>query len=139
MLSENRNPFIAGLLNMVIPGYAYLYVENDRTRFIKTLIPGIFVFVGLLVLSSAVQNTRNYSLPQGLCTGVLLLLFFGTMFVVGQKTAQSHNNGVAKTTLYNSRRQAAHGSHEAQMDKLKTMRDDGLISDQEYLAKKNQK
>lgn len=38
MSQENKNPLIAGFINMLAPGSGYLYVDNDRPQFIKTFV-----------------------------------------------------------------------------------------------------
>ena len=137
MSKENKNPFVAGLLNMLLPGSAYLYVDNQRAQFFKTLIAGILVIAAMLALGNAIQNIRGYSLPQGVCTGILLLIVFVPLFLIGQKTAHIHNNGIEKSARYNAQRQSTQGTDNVQLNKFQQMRDEGLISDQEYQSKKN--
>lgn len=136
MKKENKNPLIAGLVNMLIPGASYLYVEKDRTRFITTLIGGILVIAAMLTLGNAIQNIRGYSLPQGLCPGALLLVVLVPLFVMGQRSARLHNSGMDETAHYNAQRQTTHGTDDIQLGKIQKMRDEGLISEQEYQAKK---
>jgi hypothetical protein len=122
---------------MLFPGSAYLYVDNDRARFFKTLIAGIALIAAMLTLGNAIQNIRGYSFPQGVCTGILLLIVFVPLFVMGQKTAHLHNNGMEKSARYNAQRQKAQGTEDVQLNKFQQMRDEGLISDQEYQVRKN--
>jgi hypothetical protein len=136
MSNEKKNPIVAGLLNMFIPGAGYLYVDNDRRRFITTLAGGILVIAVAVVLSNAIQNVRGYSLPQGLCTGVLLLLVFVPLFLTGQKIANQRNNMIDSTAHYNVLRTPSQGSDDARLGRIQKMRDEGLISEQEYDKKK---
>ena len=137
MQKENKNPIIAGLFNMLLPGSAYLYVDNDRSRFIKTLIFGIALIAVMFTLGNAIQNVRDYSLPQGLCPGILLLMVFVPLFMIGQKTANLHNSELNDASRYNSQRQTSQETGDIQRSKLEKMRDEGLISDQEYQRKKD--
>lgn len=137
MSKEKKNPIVAGVLNMLIPGAGYLYVEDDRGRFIKTFAGGVLLIVVMVGLGSAIQNIRGYSLPQGLCTGALLLIVFVPLFLIGQKTAHLHNNMINDTAQYDTRRTASQGSDDEKLGKIQKMRDDGLISEQEYQKKKN--
>lgn len=136
MSMEKKNPIVSGALNMLIPGAGYLYVDNDRNRFIKTLAGGLLLITAMVFLSSAIQNVRGYSLPQGLCTGSLLLIVLVPLFLTGQKTAHLHNNMIDNTAHYNVRRTTAQGSDDAKLGKIQKMRDEGLISEQEYQKKK---
>jgi hypothetical protein len=120
---EKKNPLLAGLFNMLIPGSGYLYINNDRGRFIRVLIVGI-----------AIQHTQGYPLPQGLCMGILLLIVLVPLFRNGQNAANQYNFVIDNATMYNARQQ---GSSEAQLARNQTMRDKGLISQQEYDSRKD--
>ena len=136
MSKEKKNPIVAGVLNMLIPGAGYLYVDNDRNRFIKTLVGGGLLITVMIALSNAIQHIRGYSLPQGLCTGSLLLIVLVPLFLIGQKTAHLRNNMIDDTAQYNTRRTTSLGSDDARLAKVQKMRDEGLISEQEYQKKK---
>jgi hypothetical protein len=136
MSKEKKNPIISGVLNMLIPGAGYLYVDNDRNRFIRTLAGGILLITVMVFLGNAIQNIQGYSLPQGLCTGSLLLVVFLPLFLIGQKTAQLRNNMIDNTANYNVRRASLDGSDDAKLGKIQKMRDEGLISEQEYQNKR---
>lgn len=133
MKKNKKNPLVAGLLNMLVPGISYLYVDGDRGRFIKTLIVGISAIVVLILIGINTQNNPEYSFPQGLCPGVLLLIVFVPLFLNGQKTANQHNTSTEKATQYGARQ---HGSAEAQLTKNQEMRDKNMISEQEYESRK---
>jgi uncharacterized membrane protein len=131
---EKKNPLIAGLLNMLVPGSSYWYVDSDRGRFIKTLIVGIIAITVMLLLGNTIQHGSKYPLPQGVCPGILVLIVLVPSFLNGQKTANRHNMVMDSATQYNARQ---HGSNEAQIAKNQNMRDKGLISEQEYESRKD--
>ena len=130
-----KNPLIAGLFNMLVPGSGYLYVSNDRGRFIKTLIIGVAAIAVMVLIGNAIQQTQGFPLPQGLCMGILLLIVLVPLFLNGQKAANQHNFVQDNATLYNARQE---GSDEAQLARNQTMRDKGLISKQEYDSRKDE-
>ena len=136
MPTERKNQIIAGVLNMLIPGAGYLYVENDRNRFVKTFIGGVLLITIAVFLSNAIQNIRGYPLPQGLCAGGLLLIILVPLFLAGQRIAHLHNNMINDTEHFNVRRARVQGDDDARLKKIQTMRDEGLISEQEYQKKK---
>jgi len=133
---KKRNPLVAGLLNMLLPGSCYLYVDRDPGRFAKSFIGGIAAITVMLILGNGIQNIRGYSLPAGLCTGILLLTILAPWFLNGQKTANWHNNAMDSTARYNAHRSARQGSGAGLRASIQKMRDEGLISKQEY-DKKN--
>ena len=131
---EQKNPLLAGLLNMLVPGSAYWYVGQDRGRFIKTLIIGIAAIATLIILGNIIQNTTGFPLPQGLCVGILLLIALVPLFLNGQKTAIHHNLVLNNAALYTARQ---HGNDEAQLAKNQHLRNKGFISKQEYDSRKD--
>ncbi|HEY6020252.1 MAG TPA: hypothetical protein VIY48_10220, partial [Candidatus Paceibacterota bacterium] len=78
---DKKNPLFAGLLNMLVPGSGYWYVNQDRERFIKTLIVGVLAIAAILVLGSVIPNTKRFPVPQGVCVGILLLIVLVPLFV----------------------------------------------------------
>jgi len=137
MSKEKKNPIIAGVLNMLLPGAGYLYVDNDRNRFIRIFIGGTLLIVVLVVLGNAIQNIRGYSIPNGICIGILLLIVFVPLFLTGQKTAHMHNHMLDNTAHYDEHRPRSQGDNDAGLAKNQKMRDEGLISEQEYQKRKN--
>lgn len=131
---EKKNPLLAGLLNMLVPGSGYWYVNQDRSRFIKTLLIGIAVIAALIVVGTVFQNTTGFPLPQGLCTGILLLLVLVPLFQKGQKAALQYNSVLESTSMYSARQ---HGNSAAQLAKNQDLRDKGYISKQEYDSRKD--
>ena len=131
---EKKNPLLAGLLNMLVPGSGYWYVDRDRERFIKTLIIGIAAMAALIVLGTVFQNTTGFPLPQGVCIGVLLLIVLVPLFQNGHKAAIHHNFVLDNAGMYTSRQ---HGNDQAQLARNQNLRDKGYISEQEYDSRKD--
>ena len=130
---EHKNPLIAGLLNMVVPGLGYLYVNNDTRRFVKTLIGGIAAIVALVFIGNAMQNSTNVSISQGICPGILSLIVFVPLFLSGQKVASQHNRKKDNAARYD---ETQHGTSEARLTRNQAMRDNRMISEEEYESRK---
>lgn len=131
---EKKNPLIAGLLNMVVPGLGYLHVNNDTRSFIKVLIGGIAAILVLILVGNAIQSNNYVSLPQGLCPGILLLILFVPLFRSGQNIARQHNIMIDNAVRFGSRQ---HGSVESQLARNQELRDKQMISEQEYESRKD--
>ena len=131
---EKKNPLLAGLVNMLVPGSGYWYVDRDRARFLKTLIVGVVAIAALSMVGIIFQNSTGYPLPQGLCIGVLLLFVAVPLFRNGQKAAFHHNFVLDNAAMYTIRQ---HGTGEAQLTRNQHLRDKGLISEQEYDSRKD--
>jgi uncharacterized membrane protein len=135
MENKNKNPMLVGLLNVLIPGSSYWFMEHDRGRFIKTLIGGVATIAVLVVLGNTIQHTRGYTLPSGICTGSLVLVAVLFLFITGQRTALVHNRAADSNTFFNSKRTPSHQSAAMKYSQIQKLRDEGLISDQEYAEK----
>lgn len=131
---DKKNPLLAGLFNMLVPGSGYWYVDQDRGRFIKTLIIGLAAATALIVLGILIQNTTGFPLPQGVCVGILLLFVLVPLFQKGQQAAIHHNFVQDSAGLYNARQP---GNDEAQLERNQDLRKKGLISEQEYDSRKD--
>ena len=131
---ERKNPLLAGLFNMLVPGSGYWYVNRDSGRFIKTLIIGIAAFALMIVIGTVLQNTIGFPLPQGVCIGILILFVLVPLFLGGQKAAHQHNFIIGNASQYSSRQR---GSDESQLAKNQELRDKGYISEQEYDSRKD--
>jgi uncharacterized membrane protein len=131
---EKKNPLLAGLFNMLVPGSGYWYVDQDRDRFLKTLIIGIAAIAAMIVVGTIFQNTRGFPLPEGLCTGILLLFVLVPLFLKGQRAATQHNFVLDNASMYTARQ---HGNDAAQLAKNQNLRDKGYISEQEYDSRKD--
>jgi hypothetical protein len=131
---EKKNPMLAGLLNVLVPGLGSWYVDHDRGRFVRTLIFGIAAIAALIVVGTIIQNTTGFPMPQGVCIGLLLLIVLVPLFQSGQKTAVHHNFVQDNAGLYTARQ---HGSDDAQLTRNQHLRDKGYISEQEYDSRKD--
>jgi hypothetical protein len=131
---EKKNPLLAGLINVLVPGLGYWFVDKDRGRFIKTFIIVIAAITAVVVISNIIQNTTGYPLPQGVCPGVLLLIVLVPLFQKGQKAALHHNFVLDSAGQYTGRQQ---GNDQVQLAKNQNMRDKGYISEQEYDSRKD--
>jgi hypothetical protein len=129
---ENKNPLLAGLANVLIPGSSQLYVNSDWSRFIREFIIGVMAFVVVILLGYLVQHTRGYPLPQGICMGGMVMVVVVLLFRSGHRVARERNNEMNAAELYNSKRIVSHESDEIKYTKIQKMRDEGLISEQEY-------
>ena len=131
---DKKNPLLAGLFNMLVPGSGYWYVDQDREHFIKTLVVGIAAIAAMIVVGTVLQKTTGFPLPQGLCVGMLLLIVLVPLFLNGQKAAIHHNFVMDNASLYTARQ---HGTDAAQLARNQHLRDKGLISEQEYDSRKD--
>jgi hypothetical protein len=133
---EKRNPLLTGLFNMLVPGICYWYVDHDRGRSIKAFTVGIALVACMIVLGNAIQTTRGYALPQGLCTGILLLIVLAPLFLMGQKIANQHNSAADNNAKFNANRPGWRASQEAKLKRIGEMRDEGSLPEQEPENKK---
>jgi len=129
---SDKNPLLAGLMNVVIPGSSQLYVNKDWGRFISAFVIGVVAFIAAIWAGNTVQTARGYPLPQGVCPGILLLIIIVVLFLSGHRTAKGHNTEVKSAAFYNSKRTVSHESDEKQHAQIQKMRDEGLISEEEY-------
>jgi hypothetical protein len=132
MNTKIKNPLLAGLMNIVIPGSSQFYLNKDWGRSLGSFLLGIVAYFAALGLGNLVQGSRTYALPQGLVTGILMMVVVVVLFLSGQKAAKDHNNEIKSAAFYNSKRIVSHESDEKQYAQIQKMRDDGLISGEEY-------
>ena len=134
---KRRNPLLAGFFNVLIPGSSHLYVSNSWIRFALFFVVNSLLIFGLILVGNNIQNVREYTLPQGLCTGTLLLGIFAFLFYSGMKMASERNSETDSAAHYQSMR--THVSQDdpvARLAKLQRQRDEGLISSEQQKAKK---
>ena len=67
-----------------------------------------------------------------LSTGILLLIIIVMLFLSGYGTAKGRNTEVNTAAFYNSKRAVSHESDEKRYAQIQKMRDEGLISEEEY-------
>jgi ABC-type multidrug transport system permease subunit len=134
---KRRNPLLAGFFNVLIPGSSHLYVSNNWLRFILFFVVYSLVIFGVTLLGNNIQDVREYTLPQGLCTGTLLLGIFAFLFYSGMKMASERNSETDSAVHYQSMR--THISKDdpiTRLAKLQRQRDEGLISSEQQETKK---
>ncbi len=136
---KGTDALLAGFLNMLIPGSSNLYVYGDWRKFILSFIGyGFMIFVTILI-GNNIQYLRVYTLPQGLCTGGLLLAIFAFLFYTGMKKASVRNSEIDSAAHYQSMRNDTPGDDPvAKLAKLQRSRDQGLISDEQQETKKTE-
>lgn len=135
---KRRNPLLAGLFNMLVPGSSHLYVDNDWKKFILYFIgSGIIIAVSIL-MGNNIQGIREYTLPQGVCTGSLLLIVFCTLFYTGMRAASNRNVQTDSSAYYKSKRSASQDNMATRMEKLLKKRDEGLISKEQFNTEKGE-
>ena len=132
---ENKNPWLAGLVNVLLPGASQLYVNKDWSRFVGAFVINILALAATIALGNLIEHSRSYSLPQGLCMGILILIVIAALFAGGYNTARVRNNETDASAFYNSKRHVSHASNAVQHGEIQKMRDEGLISELEYKEK----
>lgn len=134
---KRRNSLLAGFLNMLIPGSSYLYVSKNWLKFILSFIAYSFIIFILVLLGNNIQKIREYTLPQGLCTGVLLLGIFAFLFYSGMKQASARSGEIDSAAHYQSLRpnNISKDDPVSRLAKLQRQRDEGLISSEQQDAK----
>ncbi len=134
---NRRNPLLAGLLNMLIPGSSHLYVSKNWRKFILFLIVYSFMIFFVIMIGNNIQNIREYTLPQGLCTGILLLGVYAFLFFNGMKEASTRDSEIDSAAHYLSMRtDTSKGDPIAKLARIQRQRDEGLISSEQQDAKK---
>ena len=107
MEKKDKNPLLAGLMNVLIPGSSHLYVNKDIGKFMIGLIIGGGALVLAVLLGSMVQNARGYMLPQGACMGSMILVVVIVLFFNGRKVARERNSENINSARYNGMRRSA--------------------------------
>lgn len=135
---KRRNPLLAGLLNMLIPGSSHLYVTNNWRRFVLFFVVNILIIFTAVLMGNNIQQIAEYTLPQGVCTGSLLLIVLGILFYKGMQLALARNSETDSAAHYQSTRpQVASGEDPiTRMANLQRQRDEGLISEEQEESKK---
>jgi hypothetical protein len=135
---KRRNPLLAGLFNMLVPGSSHLYVNNDWKKFIQYFIGGGVAIIISILMGNNIQGVQQYTLPQGLCTGSLLLIVFGVLFYTGMRAASDRNVQTDSAAYYKSKRSASQDDMSTRMEKLLKKRSEGLISKEQFDSEKGE-
>ena len=131
------NPLLAGLLNMLVPGSINIYIKKKWRKFILTFVGMVLVLAIVVWLGVSLQGARSFSLPQGLCPGILALIILIPLFLNGLNSAREHNKILEDKALYQSRKPVSQEDDDEQLKKIRSMRDEGLISEQQYDTRKS--
>lgn len=135
---KRRNPLLAGLFNMLLPGSSHLYVDNDWAKFLQYFIGGGLAIAVAIVMGNNIQALQVYTLPQGICTGSLLVIIYAALFYFGMSAASARNSQTDSAAYYKSRRTASTDDRVVRMEKLLKKRDEGLISKEQYDSEKDE-
>ncbi|MBI5294103.1 MAG: hypothetical protein HY869_01415 [Chloroflexi bacterium] len=135
---KRRNPLLAGLFNVLVPGSSHLYVDNNWLKFIQFFIGGAFAITVAVVIGNNIQRLAEYTLPQGICTGSLLLVIFALLFYNGMQAARARNSQTDSAAYYKSRRLVSNDDMATRMEKLLKKRTEGLISKEQYDSEKTE-
>ena len=138
MEKNQKNPLLAGVLNMLLPGFIHIYLKKEWLKFILTFVGLELVLAIVIWFGSSLQNTRSFGIPQGLCPGVLALFVLVPLFVSGMKATTEYNKILDSETMYQSQKPVSQDDDDEQLRKIQKLRDDGLISAQQYDTRKNQ-
>jgi hypothetical protein len=134
---KRRNPLLAGLFNMLVPGSGHMYVGNNVGKFILFFVVYSLVIFGAVLMGNNIQMVEQYTLPQGLCTSTLLLAIFAFLFYSGMKMASERNSQTDSSDHYQSLRPSVSKDDPvARLAKLQRQRDEGLISNEQQETKK---
>jgi len=137
MEKNQKNPLLAGVLNMLLPGFIHVYIKKEWLKFILTFVGLELVLAIVIWFGSSLQNTRSFAIPQGLCPGALALFVLVPLFVSGMKATTEYNKILDSETMYQSQKPVSQDDDDEQLRKIQKLRDDGLISSQQYDTRKN--
>ena len=134
-----RNPLVIGILNMLIPGSSHLFVNKDWGKFILYFILYSFALVFAVLVGNTIQDIREYTLPQGLCTGTLFVGVLAFLFYTGMRISTARNREIDSAAYYHSKRtDTSKGDRVAKLANLQRQRDEGWISSEEQETKKTE-
>jgi len=137
MEKSMKNPLLAGLFNMLVPGSANIYIKKKWRKFILTFTGMVIVLAIVIWVGVSLQGSRSYSLPQGVCPGVLALIVLVPLFLNGLNMAREYNKILEYKVLQDSRKPVSQDDDDEQLKKIQKMRDEGLISEKQYDTRKS--
>ena len=136
MENNKINPLLAGLFNVLLPGSAHIYVRKERKPFFVTFIIAIAALVLAIWIGIQIQNVQSFNMIQGICPGTLILIIVAIFFRQGLNIATEYNTRLVSQEQYQKSRY--HASKDEKMKKIDQLKDDGLISDEQYNTRKDQ-
>jgi len=137
MEKSMKNPLLAGLFNMLVPGSANIYIKKQWRKFILTFTGMVIVLAIVIWVGVSLQGTRSFNLPQGVCPGVLALIVLVPLFLNGLNMAREYNKVLEYKVLQDSRKPVSQDNNDEQLKKIQKMRNEGLISEQQYDTRKS--
>jgi len=137
MEKSMKNPLLAGLFNMLVPGSANIYIKKQWRKFILTFTGMVIVLAIVIWVGVSLQGTRSFNLHQGLCPGVLALFVLVPLFLNGLNMAREYNKVLEYKVLQDSRKPVSQDNNDEQLKKIQKMRNEGLISEQQYDTRKS--
>jgi hypothetical protein len=137
MEKNKKNPLLAGLFNMLVPGSVNIYVNKKWRKFILTFTGMIILLAIAIWVGVSLQGTRSFSLPQGVCPGALTLIVLVPLFLNGLNMAREYNKILEYEVLNDARKPVSQDDDEEQLKKIQKLRDEGLISEQQYDTRKS--
>ena len=135
MKNDKKNPLLAGLFNVLVPGSAHIYVRKERKTFILTFIIAVAALGFAIWIGAQIQNVQSFHMIQGICPGSLVLIIAAIFFRQGLKIATEHNTKLVSQEHYQNLKY--HASKDEQMKKIEQLRDDDLISKEQYNIRKD--
>ena len=104
MEKNKKNPLLAGLFNMLVPGSVNLYIKKKWRKFILTFTGMVIVLAIVIWVGVSLQGSRSFSLPQGVCPGVLALIVLVPLFLNGLNIAREYNKILEYEVLNDARK-----------------------------------
>jgi len=135
MENDKKNPLLAGLFNVLVPGSVHIYVKKEWRKFILTFITAVAALGIAIWLGSRIQNVPSFNMIQGICPGFFVLIIAVIFFRQGLKIATEHNTRLVSQEHYQNSKY--HASKDEQMNKIEQLRDDGFISKEQYNTRKD--
>ena len=136
MENNKKNPLLAGVYNVLLPGSAHIYVRKERKPFIVTFIIAIVALSLAIWIGIQIQNVQSFQMIQGICPGSFVLIILAIFFKQGLDIATENNTRLVSQEQYQKSRY--HASKDEKIEKIEQLKDNGLISDEQYNIRKEQ-
>lgn len=135
MEKNKKNPLLAGLFNVLVPGSVHIYIKKEWKNFILTFIVEVAALSSAIWVGIKIQSVPSFNMIQGICPSSLALIVVAILFRQGLKIATEHNKKLDNKEQY--QKSKFHASEDEKIKKIEKMRADGLISEQQYNTRKN--
>jgi uncharacterized integral membrane protein len=89
---SSKKPWLAGILNVIIPGLGHIYLKNYRRGFATFFITIILLFMGTYKGFVITTAEVTFSTSPIVCIGGMFIILVGALFWDGYKAAQKHNS-----------------------------------------------